>query len=122
MGLGPVPVASVLTYGCAAGHPSMPVKQTVLSGAMRAMLCWTCQTNPTLHPNPVPVLQDLLVHCEQQVMRFVLHYLHSTLVDHADVEAICNQVCNQQLDLKHVPCYQCMSCGSGLRPPTPLHP
>jgi hypothetical protein len=37
-------------------------------------------------------LQDLLVHCEQQVMRFVLHYLHSTVVEQQDIESICNQV------------------------------
>jgi hypothetical protein len=38
------------------------------------------------------LLQDLLVHCEQQVMRFVLRYLHSTVVEQQDVEDICNQV------------------------------
>lgn len=39
------------------------------------------------------VVQDLLVHCEQQVMRFVLSYLSSTLVGQQDVEDICDEVC-----------------------------
>lgn len=40
----------------------------------------------------VCVLQDLLVHCEMQVMRFVNRYLSSTIVEQQDVEDICNQV------------------------------
>lgn len=38
------------------------------------------------------VLQELLVHCEQQVLRFVMRYLATTEVDTQDASAICSEV------------------------------
>ncbi|KAF8066325.1 klhl40b [Scenedesmus sp. PABB004] len=40
----------------------------------------------------------LLVHCEQQVLRFVLRYLATTQTDAADAEAICSEVRLPYLD------------------------
>lgn len=60
--------------------------------------CWPLSP----HPFP-PYKQDLLVHCEQQVMRFVMRYLHSTLVEQQDVEDICQQVRSQRHASHEVP-------------------
>eukprot|EP00879_Flechtneria_rotunda_P007104 GHRR01007456.1.p1 GENE.GHRR01007456.1~~GHRR01007456.1.p1 ORF type:complete len:342 (+),score=91.99 GHRR01007456.1:269-1294(+) len=43
---------------------------------------------------------DLLVHCEQQVLRFVLCYLATTKVEEQDVADICSEVRFQYLDNK----------------------
>lgn len=40
------------------------------------------------------LLQDLLVHCEQQVLRCVMRYLATTQLEPAEVADICSEVCS----------------------------
>lgn len=59
------------------------------------------------------LLQDLLVHCEQQVLRFVLRYLEGTRVEPAELFELCSEVRFLYLDNK------LLGSLSGSLPPLP---
>lgn len=44
------------------------------------------------HQLLLSVLQELLVHCETQVLQFVSNYLQSTQIDPDSVRSICKEV------------------------------